>query len=421
MLIVLLTALLWITDTVPLPNILPNIVSTALKNVMNYIAKGFGDASAYMEDPAKRDAIRQITEDILEQYQANGNCSEVIVFAHSQGTVIAFDVLSHNPQLTKCKTLMTIGSILSPIHKMYSKDKHKVFEKPLNKPLRWLFFYARFDPGPAGPLSAEFKSQALAPAVKLEQILVDNRDTITEDHVTYSLNWGQVISRLLDEMFGPTVHHNPYYRDRRQRQIDFNERRRRVARLALWRTVTYFSLISVFGFFVGASLVSAIPATSMLNWLITKPIVGQSVKSLYRLPSAEDGSIKFVAGKRLVLQNGVLKLDPHRKSFVVDVVDRNDTPKIVPRHLDRTPQEPSPSGSLTYTTHESSLHTGVGNFVFWQPVFKHVVLPAFFTILFAIFLLIAFRFYRDILWKRSYESWHEKRHDEYKRWRETQP
>ena len=404
----LLIGLLWLVDTIPLPNILPNAVASALKGVMNYIKEGFADAGAYMEDSAKRDAIRQITEDILEQYQANTNCTEIIVFAHSQGTVVVYDVLTHNPQRTKCKTFIAIGSILSGIRQMY--PCHAVFEKRLQKPLKWLFMYARYDPGPAGGLIEWFQPTPDSQDVAPEEILVDNRDTLPEDHVTYSVNRDQVVSRIVDEMFGPTTHHNPYYRDDPQRQVDFNQRRRRVARLALWRTVTYGVLLGVFGFFIWASTANATPTTSMLNGLITingiKQTFGQSVKLLYRIPSGEDGSITFV---------------PKGTSFVIEITDRNDSPQIVPRGLDRGKFKETAGGGSTYTTNESNLRTGVGNLVVWSAVFKHLVPPAFLAMHFGIVLLIIFRLYRDIFWKKFYEKWQKARHKQYKQWREQQP
>ena len=419
----LLILLLWLLDTIPLPNILPNVAASALKGVMSFIAEGFADAGAYMEDPAKRDAIRQVTEDILTQYQANEHCTEIIIFAHSQGTVVAYDVLTHNPQFTKCTTFMTIGSILSPIQRMY--PRHPVFENRLQKPLTWTFIYARYDPGPAGELNQWFQPQPGSQEIEPQQLLVDNRDTLTEDHVTYSVNHDQVVSLIVEEMFNSSNPQHPYYRDDQQHQRDFNERRRRVARLAFWRTATYVALLGVFGFFVWASTATATPATSMLNGLITingiKHTFGQSVKLLYRIPSGEDGSITFVPGTRTALRGGVPVLEPDKRSFVVEVTDRNDEPQIVPRSKGRTQVQKRTGDGWTYVTDESNLRTGSGNLGVWSAVFKHLVIPALFAILVGLGLVILFRFYRDILWNRSYERWQEKRHNEYREWRENQP
>ena len=285
----LLIGLLWLADTIPLPNIFPNAVASALKGVTNFFVEGFGDVAAYMDDLARRDAIRQVIEDIFEEYQANTNCTEIIVFAHSQGSVVAYDVLSRDQlRFPKCRTLITIGSVLSPVQRMY--PGHSVFYKDgkkrhLQKPLRWLFFYARYDPGPPGKLSDWFQPREGSEDVEIEQVLVDNRDTIIEDHVTYSVNRDQVVSRIVDEMFHSVdLKENPYYRDKCQRKIDCKERRRRVAQLAVLRMAMYSLLLSVFGFFVWASIVNATPTAAMLNGLTTIPVIkhtfGQSVKLL---------------------------------------------------------------------------------------------------------------------------------------------
>ena len=108
-----------------------------------------------------------------------------------------------------------------------------------------------------------------------------------------------MVSRIVDEMFGRLGQRSPYYRDPDQVDTDFAERRRRVARLAFWRTATYVAIVGVFAFFVWASMITATPATSILNGLNTiqgvKYTLGQSVKLLYRVPSSEDGNTTLVA------------------------------------------------------------------------------------------------------------------------------
>ena len=417
----LLMVLLWLTDTIPLPNVVPKVVASVLKGVLNFIVEGIGDIAAYMEDPARRDAIRQVIEDILCEYQSNDSCTSIIVLAHSQGTVVAYDVLSGSEQrYDKCKTLINIGSVLSPVQRMY-RD-HRVFQDRLQKPLRWIFMYARYDPGPGGPLSDWFLPRPDSQDVDPRQILVDNRDTIIEDHVTYSTNYGQVISLIVDEMFRDLGPDSPYFRDGRQDDIDFDERRRRVGQLAFGRTVTYVVLAYVFGFFVWASVSNAIPATSMLNGLMNingiRQTVGQSVKILYRVPSAEDGSITFVPVTRIEAPSGPSAFETDRAGYVVAVTDENDEPLIVPRSRHRIGQTRDESGAWTYATDEANLRTGFGNLVVWSPAFRYLVIPAFFALLVGLGLFVLFRLYRDIIWKYLYDRWHKKRNRQYREWRQ---
>ena len=420
----LLIVLLWLTDTIPLPNVIPNAVASALKGVLNFIVEGIGDIAAYMEDPARRDAIRQVIEDILCEYQSNDSCSRIMVLADSQGTVVAYDVLSGPPQrYDKCKTLINIGSVLSPVREMHRN--HPVFQGRLQEPLRWIFMYARYDPGPGGPLSDWFRPRPNSPDVEPCEILVDNRDTIIEDHVTYSTNYGQVISLVVDEMFGGLDSNNPYRRDKSQVKIDFDERRRRVGQLAFGRTLTYVILAYVFGFFVWASVSNATPATSMLNGLIEingiKQTIGQSVKMLYRIPSAGDGSVTFVPVVQVEALGDTSAFKTGRTGSVVAVTDENDEPIIVPRSRDRVRQTKEESGAWTYTTDEANLRTGFGNLVVWSPVFRYLVIPAFFALLVGLGLFIIFRLYRDVIWKSMYDRWHRRRHRRYREWRQAQP
>ena len=419
----LLLPLLWLMDAIPVPGLFPSIAAKALRAFMNWVKEGFGDAAAYMEDEARRDAIRQVAEDILQQYQDNPDCTDVTVVCHSQGTVIAYDLLARTwnvNRFTKCRTLLTMGSILSPIQRMYP-DK-PVFKTWDGNPRqmqgrKWLFVYARYDPGPGGRLSPWFERTP-----DLHQILVDNRDTITEDHVTYSVNDDQVVSLIVDEMFRSSPQEdNPYFRDDEQRDIDFRERRSRVARLAAWRTATYVAIVGTFLGFIVASTVSAAPATFALNRLTAVPVVGQSVRLVYRLPSAADGTATFEPGHRIESGLAAATLIEDAQSFVVRVMDRNDQPQIVGRELDRFGTAPLADGGWAYAVDESTLRTGFADLVVWRPLFKHLVLPALFSAHVAVVLVVVFRLYRDIAWKHFYDRRRRVRQQAYKEWREAQP
>ena len=414
-----LLLLLWLMDTIPVPALLPNIAAGGLRGFMNFVVEGIGDAAAYMEDAARRSAIRQVAADILRQYQGNPDCKDVTVVCHSQGTVVAYDLLAGNTY-SKCRTLLTMGSILSPVQRMY--PHHPVFETPDKKRrqlqgMKWLFIHARYDPGPGGKLSSWFVQPAGS-----RQILVDNRDTFTEDHVTYSVNDDQVVSLIVDEMFRTAPQKdNPYFRDDEQRDIDFYERRSRVARLALWRTATYVGIMGTFLGFVVASALSAAPATFALNRLSAVPVVGQAVRLVYRLPSAADGTVTFEPGSRIESGFAASVLVDDARSFVVRVMDRNDQPQIVARELDRFGTTALADGGWAYAVDESTLRTGFADLVVWRPVFKHLVLPALFAAHVAVVLIVAFRLYRDIAWKHYYDRRRRVRQQEYKEWREKQP
>lgn len=80
--------------------VLPALVSTALKVFRDQFIVGYaGDAARYLEarpeNIARRQEIREAGANLLDALHDKGRYSRIIVYGHSLGSVIAYDILSH--------------------------------------------------------------------------------------------------------------------------------------------------------------------------------------------------------------------------------------------------------------------------------------------------------------------------------------
>ena len=79
---------------------LPALASTALKSIRDQFIVGYaGDAARYLEprpeNIARRQEIREAGAELLDALHDKGRYSRIIVYGHSLGSIIAYDILSH--------------------------------------------------------------------------------------------------------------------------------------------------------------------------------------------------------------------------------------------------------------------------------------------------------------------------------------
>lgn len=117
------------------------------------------DLKRYYESDAERSRIRQRLKSVLCRYQN----SDIVLIAHSMGSLIAYDVLMENPQI-KVDYFITIGSPLgtTPIRevlrKEWGKDDQGRFLVPAGVQRGWANLADRFDPVAAdSSLESSFK------------------------------------------------------------------------------------------------------------------------------------------------------------------------------------------------------------------------------------------------------------------------
>lgn len=171
----------------------------------------------YLVDYTRSVAMRYRFKCELEDLLADPRCERIVVLAHSMGTVISYEGLTDvigtqtgNP-LPKPITFICLGQVLQRVWHLARSDPHRLRDA-LPQAVRWVNFYARYDPISAGALDP----RALPPApggdgsaadattraslARCENHVVVNRDSLLYDHMTYFNNLEQVIGPIAREL-----------------------------------------------------------------------------------------------------------------------------------------------------------------------------------------------------------------------------
>lgn len=175
---------------------------------------------AYLLDYVRASSMRQRFEDELVPFLDDPRCERIVVLAYSMGTVISYEALStvlnrpeyHNPQ--KPITYVCLAQALGRIWRLARTDPHRI-RLPLPPYVRWIHFWARYDPIVAGSLDAralppasdwsdpEESSPDEAMRASLEHCdnrVVVNRDSLLFDHTTYWQNMEQIVGPVAREL-----------------------------------------------------------------------------------------------------------------------------------------------------------------------------------------------------------------------------
>lgn len=175
---------------------------------------------AYLLDYVRASSMRQRFEDELVPFLEDPQCERIVVLAYSMGTVISYEALStvlnrpeyQNPP--KPITYVCLAQALGRIWRLARTDPHRI-RLPLPAYVRWIHFWARYDPIVAGALDA----RALPPARdwsdpeesspddamcaslgRCDNRVVVNRDSLLFDHTTYWQNLEQVVGPVAREL-----------------------------------------------------------------------------------------------------------------------------------------------------------------------------------------------------------------------------
>ncbi|HKS70584.1 MAG TPA: hypothetical protein VJQ45_09185, partial [Ktedonobacterales bacterium] len=173
----------------------------------------------YLLDYTRSSAIRQRFERELDAFLRDDNCRQVVVIAHSMGTVIAYEGLTTSLSLprwrdsTKPVTFICLAQALHRMWMLEGTDPHRL-RAPLPSRVRWLHFWARYDPVAAGPLTARSlrrvpwadpgeadpQDAIIASLNRCENVDVVNTDSLFTDHGAYWQNVEQVIGPVAREL-----------------------------------------------------------------------------------------------------------------------------------------------------------------------------------------------------------------------------
>jgi len=220
----LILMLLLVMGVVRLLALLPPLRSTALASAsafLDYIMLHWIAATqVYTQDYTRSAGIRERFESEIERLLRDERCDRLVVIAHSMGTVIAYEGLT--TVLTRPEfrdkdqpvTFICLAQALRRAWLMTADDPHRL-RGVLPERVRWLHFWARYDPVAAGPLSARSlprldawpdpetpdPHEALCARLeRCENVDVVNTDSALTDHTTYWQNFEQVVGPIAREL-----------------------------------------------------------------------------------------------------------------------------------------------------------------------------------------------------------------------------
>jgi len=221
-----------------------------------------GDFTTYLQDDIQALNIRESVATTIDWLVEKESCDQVVVLAHSQGTVVAFDALASQSakHTDKVKKLVTFGEALN---KAFELAHQRRLEGTLPPHIFWLDVWAYYDPVPGGQLVRDGTTKLVKPDPALAQRMhwsestvhwgapdgpptgpqpreVTNGMNVLTDHGGYWRNAEQFIARIAQEIDDPDA----YYQDSRFMFLDEKERskrrRMRVTTLVGWRLMAMF-------------------------------------------------------------------------------------------------------------------------------------------------------------------------------------
>ena len=164
--------------------------------------------------------IRERFQRQLRPFLEDDLCQRIVVIAHSMGTVVAYEGLTTELAATdprsasKDITFICLAQALRRIWPLTRTDAHRL-RGILPPNVRWIHFWARYDPVAAGDLNPgalprlrdwsdpdeAIPDNTITETLKrVENVRVVNHDSIFSDHVSYWENGEQVIGPIAFEL-----------------------------------------------------------------------------------------------------------------------------------------------------------------------------------------------------------------------------
>lgn len=175
---------------------------------------------AYLLDYVRASSMRQRFEHEFLPFLADPQCERIVVVAYSMGTVISYEALTTLLNLPEYRnqpkpiTYICLAQALGRIWRLARTDPHRI-RLPLPPYVRWIHFWARYDPIVAGALDGRALPTARdwsdpeepspdgavrASLARCENRVVVNRDSLLFDHTTYWENLEQVVGPVAREL-----------------------------------------------------------------------------------------------------------------------------------------------------------------------------------------------------------------------------
>ena len=242
-----------------------------------FIIEWFGDLPVILDDQSQSAAIRTRLVERVRWLRDNG-CSNVVLVAHSGGTIVSFATLLRYDDATFPVTkLVTLGEAIKLGWSLETKAKEWVPGNSIrgnvkvNHPaMRWVDVWASYDPAPSG----ELRGCREAPLISVERVpdvtsgryqFVESRPVtnfmhLGLDHGGYWLNDEGFLIPLIRHIDDPTGDGSAsrFYSDPLGRTVRTERRIRRVSLLLAWRwTALLFGVLAVAAAAIRTSLTAA--------------------------------------------------------------------------------------------------------------------------------------------------------------------
>ncbi len=237
--------------------------------VRSFLVENVGDFTTFIDDDVQALNIRRSVEETIAWLVDHEGCEKIVVIAHSQGTVVAFDALcgmdlKGDGHLAKVRKLITFGAALNRAFDLAPWCER--LQGTLPKHIYWLDVWAYYDPVPGGPMERDkqlFKKALVSPPPDVRERFhwrddgpmprqVVNGMNVLKDHGGYWRNDEQFLARLAAEVEDPDGYYHDsrfYFRDEAMR---VRRRRIRITTLVGWR----LAAMALFAVSAGARLAS---------------------------------------------------------------------------------------------------------------------------------------------------------------------
>ena len=261
------------------------------------LVSAFGDLPVLLDDPVQAAIVRERLADAIRWVRDRG-CEDVVLIAHSGGAIVSYSTLLDDAfRDLHVSKLITLGQGLSLGWRLEQTTGPFVAGNPIRgdlgtaRPsLRWVDFWASYDPAPAGPLvevdncpliAVETVDDALPDSpIQIESRPVTNLMHMGADHDGYWRNDEGFLVPLIRHIDDPRGDGggSRFYRSRLDRAVRIERRRKRVGLLLGWRWVSFLTGLA-------AVVVALIPAVTPGSSLATS---GDAIAGVWsRVPGHE--------------------------------------------------------------------------------------------------------------------------------------
>ncbi len=184
----LVFALLLIAQ-VPIPSFQRFVL---LELVRPLLVDRIGDFWIYLHDYPQAMHIRRAVEETIDFLAAREGCTDIVVVAHSQGTVVTYDALTSAgiEHIDRVRTLITVGAALNRVWTL--EGDVKILHGTLPAHIRWVDIRASYDPVPGEALT-RFRDRA-------HNVEITNSMNVLTDHDDYWRNPDEFLARVAQEV-----------------------------------------------------------------------------------------------------------------------------------------------------------------------------------------------------------------------------